>query len=192
MFFLNRPSAQDIDRFLSKSSALPLSYEPVGLAKSPTDSFDADETAVVIGRGKADFERARAALIAWRQFDVGWAELFPKNAPIEPGTVVVLLIRHLGFWSLNGCRIVYRIGEDDPEHRFGFAYGTLTNHSEMGEETFEVVLNPRTDGVTYHIRAASRPRASLARIGYPIARLLQARFRKGSARAMKQAAASGR
>ncbi len=187
MFLLHRPSAQVIERFIRLSQGVPLSYGPVGLAQRPTKSFDVDETVVVVGKGRADFERVQAALIAWKQFDVGWAELFPKNAPVETGTVVVLLLRHLGFWSLNGCRVVYRIGEAEPDHRYGFAYGTLTNHSELGEEIFEVALNPESGDVTYHIRAASRPRAFLARIGYPLARWLQARFRRDSAEAMKRA-----
>ena len=187
MFFLHRPSAQVIERLIAHSQELPLSYGPVGLAQRATKPFDVDETVVVIGKGRADFGRARAAIAAWKQFDVGWAELFPKNAPIEPGTVVTLLIRHLGFWSLNGCRIVYRVGEADADHRFGFAYGTLSNHAEMGEEIFEVVLDPDTDEVTYRIHAASRPRALLARFGYPIARVLQARFRRDSVQAMKRA-----
>ena len=191
MFFLHRPSPQVIERLVAQSHELPLSYGPVGLVQRATKPFDTDETAVVIGKGRADFEKARAAILAWRQFDVGWAELFPKNAPIETGTVVILLIRHLGFWSLNGCRVVYRVGEAEPDHRFGFAYGTLTNHAELGEEIFEVVLDPETGDVTYHIRAASRPRALLARLGYPIARLLQARFRRDSVEAMKRAATSG-
>jgi uncharacterized protein (UPF0548 family) len=184
MFLLHRPSPQFIDRLLAQSQELPLSYGPIGVAQQATKSFDADETNAVIGKGKADFERARAALEGWKQFDVGWAELFPKNAPIETGTVVVLLIRHLGFWSLNGCRIVYRVGEAEPDRRCGFAYGTLSNHAELGEEIFEVVLDSETQDVTYRIHAASRPRALLARIGYPIARLLQARFRRDSIKAM--------
>jgi uncharacterized protein (UPF0548 family) len=186
MFFLDRPSAQIIERVLAESRELPLSYGPVGLAQRAMKPFDVDTTAVVIGKGSADFERASAALRAWKQFDVGWAELFPKHAPIEPGTVVALLIRHLGFWSLNGCRIVYRVGEAEPNRRFGFAYGTLTNHAEMGEEIFEVDLNPETADVTYRIRAASRPRALLTRVGYPIARVLQARFRRDSMEAMRR------
>ena len=64
-------------------------------------------------------------------------------------------------------------GEDRPA---GFAYGTLTNHAEEGEELFEVYLDPRTDEVMHRIRAVSRPGAALTRLGYPIA-LLQARFR---------------
>ncbi|HUR20805.1 MAG TPA: DUF1990 domain-containing protein [Vicinamibacterales bacterium] len=187
MFFLQRPSAEVIERLITESRELPLSYGPVGLVQHSSKAFDVDKTAVVIGRGAADFERARAALATWKQFDVGWAELFPKNAPVETGTVVMLLVRHLGFWSLNGCRVVYRVGETDPDRRFGFAYGTLSNHSELGEEIFEVDFDPATDDVSYRIHAASRPRAALARLGYPIARLLQARFRRDSVKAMKRA-----
>ena len=40
---------------------------------------DVDELAVAIGNGVADFERARAALVAWKQFDIGWVETFPRH-----------------------------------------------------------------------------------------------------------------
>jgi uncharacterized protein (UPF0548 family) len=96
----------------------------------------------------------------------------------------LVLVEHLGFWSLNGCRIVYSVG--DGQTSFGFAYGTLTNHAEMGEEIFEVSMT-ESDDVTYRIRAASRPRAFLARIGYPYTRISQARFRRDSIAAMKRA-----
>jgi len=99
---------------------------------------------------------------------------------------VAVLIRHLGFWSLNGCRVLYEVGSPDDD-RFGFAYGTLTNHAEAGEELFEVFLDPERDEVMYRIRAISKPRAALAHIGQPIVRALQARFRRDSAAAMKRA-----
>jgi uncharacterized protein (UPF0548 family) len=98
-----------------------------------------------------------------------------------------VLVHHLGLWSLNGCRIVYSVG--DGESSFGFAYGTLTNHAEMGEEIFEISLNPESEQVIYRIRAVSKPRAILARIGYPYTRLCQARFRRDSIAAMKRAVA---
>ena len=78
-----------------------------------------------------------------------------------------------------GCR--------DEHTRFGFAYGTLTNHAEAGEEVFEVCLDPETDEVRYRIRATSWPRAMLARVGQPVVRALQARFRRDSAAAMTRA-----
>jgi uncharacterized protein (UPF0548 family) len=89
---------------------------------------------VAIGRGTADFERSRTALAAWKQFDMGWVELFPRSASVEPGTIVAVLIRHLGFWSLNGGRVVYGVGDRHRGNHFGLAYGTLTNHAEGGEE----------------------------------------------------------
>jgi uncharacterized protein (UPF0548 family) len=83
--------------------------------------------------------------------------------------------------------VVYVIDGPDSGGRFGFAYGTLPNHSEAGEESFEVWLDRGTDQVMYRIHAMSRPRAFLVRLGYPIARYLQARFRRDSVAAMRRA-----
>ena len=185
MFLARRPTHNVIERFLRESQDLPLSYAPVGIVRSDTGREDLDGLAVVIGHGHADFERARAALLAWKQFDIGWVETFPPHAPVAVGTIVAVLIRHLGFWSLNGCRIVYTIESSDDVVRSGFAYGTLTNHAESGEELFEVFIDPRTEDVVYRIRATSRPQATLARVGQPIVRALQERFRHQSAAAMK-------
>ena len=187
MFLARRPTRSVIDRFLRESQALPLSYGPIGIVRTGPAGQDLDELAVAIGRGQSDFERARSALLAWKQFDIGWVETFPRHAPVEVGTVVAVLIRHLGFWSLNGCRVLYRIGSPGDVARFGFAYGTLTNHAESGEELFEVFLDPPTEDVLYRIRAASWPQALLARVGQPIVRTLQRRFRDQSATVMTRA-----
>jgi len=187
MFLAQRPSVQTIDRFLRQSQDLPLSYGPVGIVRGETAGTHLDVATVGIGRGQADFERARAALTAWKQFDIGWIETFPRLAPVAVGTVVAVLISHLGFWSLNGCRVVYRVDCPDDEARFGFAYGTLTNHAEGGEELFEVFIDSETGDVMYRIRAMSWPQTMLARIGQPIVRALQARFRSHSAAAMERA-----
>jgi uncharacterized protein (UPF0548 family) len=190
MFLARRPSRLTIERFLRDSQELPLSYGPIGIVSGEAVRHDLDESLVAVGSGKTDFERARAALIAWTQFDVGWVETFPQRAPIAVGTVVAVLVHHLGFWSLNGCRVLYPVGLDD-DARFGFAYGTLTNHAEAGEELFEVFVDRQTDEVMYRIRAASWPHATLARVGYPFVRVLQARFRRHSAAAMKRATRGG-
>ena len=190
MFLAGRPTQNVIDRFLRESQDLPFSYGPVGIVKTPTAAQHLDELTVAVGRGQADFARARAALSAWKQFDIGWVETFPRHAPVAVGTIVAVLIRHLGFWSLNGCRVVYSVGSPDDSVRFGFAYGTLTNHAESGEELFEVFIDPRTEDVVYRIRATSRPQARLARFGQPIVRALQARFRDHSAATMKLATRS--
>jgi uncharacterized protein (UPF0548 family) len=183
MFFLSQPSTGDIDRFLTASMTQPLSYEAGGI--DAAHGYAIDEMSGVVGQGSRDFEYARDALRGWEQFRLGWLAVFPHDAPAEPGTTLAVRIRHLGFWSLNGARVVSR--EESPGCRFAVAYGTLTNHAEQGEELFEVSLDARTGAVSYRIRAISRPRSRLAQVGAPIVRLLQARARADSLHAMRRA-----
>lgn len=190
MFLARRPSQRELEEFIARSRDLPLSYYPIGIAKESPHGFKVDEASGVVGQGWQDFERARVALTEWRHFDFGWVELFPRGAAIDPGSVVAVLVRYLGFWSINGCRVVYTLGDRRTGPSFGFAYGTLTNHAEMGEEIFEVSLVPETDEVVYRIRAVSKPHATLARLGYPFARILQARFRRDSIAALRRAISS--
>ena len=187
MFLAHRPTQRELEEFLSHSRSLPLSYDQVGIVRQSPHGFKVDQASAVVGRGEQAFERAKIALTKWRHFDLGWVELFPPDAGIEPETVVAVLVRHLGFWSLNGCRVVYGIGDMQSGSNFGFAYGTLTNHAEMGEESFEVLLEPESEDVIYRIRAVSKPRAALARIGYPITRVFQERFRRDSISALQRA-----
>jgi uncharacterized protein (UPF0548 family) len=187
MFCVRRPSQLAVDRFAARSQELSLSYAPIGLAQGEPAGYDIGEIAVAIGRGRPDFERAKAAVAAWKPFDIGWVETTPRSPSLSPGTVITLLVHHVGIWSLNGCRIVYGIGDRERGLTFGFAYGTLANHAESGEEMFAVSLDPESEDVTYRIRAVSRPRALLARIGSPLARSLQARFRRESADALQRA-----
>jgi uncharacterized protein (UPF0548 family) len=187
MFLIRRPSAAAIARFLDRSRDLPLSYSPVGIAAHGARAGRLDEQVVAIGNGAAAFEHARAALEQWQQFDLGWVELFPRTRSIEVGTVVAVLIRHVGMWSLNGARVVYHAETTPGRDTFGYAYGTLTNHAESGEELFEVFIDRASGDVMYRIRAISWPQSALARIGAPIVRHLQARFRRDSAAAVGRA-----
>ncbi|SRR6266498_804614 len=191
MFLTHRPSQRELEKFVDQSRDLPLSYDPIGIAKQSPAGFSVDEASAVVGKGKHVFQRARIALSKWRHFELGWVELFPRGVAIEPGTIVVVLVHHLGFWSMNGCRVVYGIGNKQTGASFGFAYGTLTNHAELGEELFEVLLEPESEDVVYRIRAVSKPRAALARIGYPITRGFQERFRRDSIRALQRALLGG-
>jgi uncharacterized protein (UPF0548 family) len=187
VFLATRPSARLVDRFLAESRTLPFSYRPTGLSQGTPAGYNVDEMIVPIGRGLADFDRAKAALAAWRHFDIGWLQAVSSSAVPEPGTVVAVIIRHFGFWSLNGARVVYVVGDQKSATRFGFAYGTLVNHAEAGEELFEVFVDPSSEAVMYRIRAASRPRSLLTYIGYPLVRVLQAACRRDSGAAMKLA-----
>ena len=108
--------------------------------------------------------------------------------PRAAGAIVVVLAAMPGLWSLNACRIVYTIDEDDGNaRRFGFAYGTLPAHVARGEERFLVEWNRADDSVWYSILALSRPKHPLAWLGYPVSRLMQRRFARASKRAMARA-----
>jgi len=180
MFLRFRPSPLEIHAFIESSHTQPLSYEPVGIARTGCAGFQLDHQETIIGRGRTALERAMAALTEWEHFHLGWVEVFPARPAIAPGTVIAVLAQHLGFWSLNGCRVVYTIGQSNTDE-FGFAYGTLDDHAERGEEIFKLSMRQDTGDVVYTIRAVSQPRALLARIGFPIARSFQRRFRHDSA-----------
>jgi len=184
MFWRRCPSDAEIERFLEDSRSRRLSYGAPGITRGRAPRGRLDELRAPIGHGPADFQRACDALASWQHFDLSWVRVFPRDAAIDIGTVVAVRIHHVGFWSLNGARVVYRV---DDNGRFGFAYGTLTNHAEHGEELFEISLDPQSGGVIYRIRAVSWPQAALARAGYPLVRYLQTRFRRDSAAAMRRA-----
>ena len=123
MFFATRPTPQTIDRFLTQSRTLPLSYGPTGLTRGTPAGYNLDEMVVRIGRGPEDFDRAKAALAGWKHFDIDWLRAFPASAVPEAGTVVAVVIRHFGFWSLNGARVVYVVGDRESGTRSGLPTG---------------------------------------------------------------------
>ena len=81
---------------------------------------------------------------------------------------------------MAATRVVYVTA--DPDKR-GFAYGTLPQHPEQGEEAFHVIRDGAR--VIFRVTAFSRPRHPLARVGAPVTRLIQLRMIKAYARAMR-------
>jgi uncharacterized protein (UPF0548 family) len=181
MLFLRRPSPQRIVWFLDSSKSEPFSYSEVGATRgTPPAGFTIDHNRAQLGVGRARFDRAKDAIRQWKMFDTGWLSLHRTETVLREGQVVAVLGSHYGFCSLNACRVVYLV--DEPGC-FGFAYGTLSSHAEIGEERFTVEF--REGAVWYDIFAFSRPR-SLARLGYPLSRTLQKRFVRDSIRAMME------
>lgn len=184
MLSLRKPSAERLKEFLASQSKRDFTYPAVGAtAANPPSGYIVDHTRIKLGEGGKVFAAARTALERWEQFRLGWVEAWPPATPIQSGQVVAVIARLCGLWSLNACRIVYVVKE---EKRFGFAYGTLPEHAETGEERFTVDWQ-EDDAVCYDILAFSRPRQLLARLGYPLARRLQKRFARDSAAAMQRA-----
>lgn len=185
MFLPVKPDEASIDKFLAKAAGSEFSYLDVGAtATEPPAGFDVDHNRIVLGKGLADFERAKQAIREWKMFDLGWVNLVRSDTPIEIGRNVALIVRHFGFYSMSSARIVYVIDEPD---RFGFAYGTLREHVETGEERFSVEFDPETEEVWYDILAFSQPKAFFAKLGYPISRYLQRSFVRDSKKAMLRA-----
>ena len=93
----------------------------------------------------------------------------------------------LGIWYLNACRIVCLIDEAGAVETYGFAYGTLPDHAEQGEERFTVLWDHADDSVRYEQFAFSRPSRLLTQLNYPLARTVQKRFARDALEAMQRA-----
>ena len=184
MFLLSRPSELQIEKFIAAQQQSDFSYSPLELTRnSPVDGYNVDHNRVQLGSGAESFSAAVKAIQQWKMFDLGWVRLYSDQTPIESGATVAIVVNHLGFWSMNACRIVYVIDEDA---RYGFAYGTLAEHAERGEERFLVEWNRKDDSVWYDLLALSKP-GPIAKLAYPLTRHLQKRFAADSKQAMKRA-----
>lgn len=148
-------------RILDRARPAAPTYDFVGalLTDDPPDPDLAVERE--LGSGQDVFDRAVAcfrSLGAARAAGTVW----PDDATAEAGATVLVAapIGPLTVVAVN--RIVGVVDEPD---RWGFAYGTLPGHIEIGEEAF--VVARRADG-TVVARITARSHAAL-----PAARLLQ-------------------
>jgi uncharacterized protein (UPF0548 family) len=201
MFLLRKPSEEIVTQFIASQRALTFSYAAVGATQGTATAdglpgYNVDHNRIKLGEGAETYRRAVAALKSWRQFELGWVTVVPPGRPLAVGTTVAVRFRVFGLWWLNAARIVYLIDESTerglagnidggqaPNARFGFAYGTLPDHVERGEERFSVEWRA-DDSVWYDIHAFSRPKHPLVRLGYPVARTLQKRFVRESLQIM--------
>lgn len=187
MFCISKLGRGVIDTFISAQQKQNFSYAEVGCTREKAPNrYIADHNRITLGQGVDTFERAKRAVQQWKMFDMPWIDLCWPNTPIEPGAAVAVVISHLGFWSMNACRIVYLVKENGSLEKYGFAYGTLPDHGEIGEERFTVEFNPADQSVWYDLYAISRP-TTLARLAYPFTRALQKRFARNSKVAMQRA-----
>lgn len=181
MFLFSKPSDDEVRAFLEKVATSSFSYIELGTTDTePPSGYNIDHNRIELGSGDETWESAKAAIRGWKMFDFEWVQICFEDTPIEVGRNVAILVHHLGFYSLNAARIVYTI--DEPT-RFGFAYGTLTEHGESGEERF-MVERDETGEVFYDLLAFSRPNDIFAKLGYLYTRHLQKAFAAESKQAM--------
>lgn len=192
MFSPRQPTEAGILRQIAEQGQCEFSYAEPGITRDATrleksTPYMVDHTRAPLGRGAAAYQAAITALRGWKQFDLGWLSARPPNTPIEEGAVIAVVAQLFGICSTNFARIVYTIDDaQGPVQRFGFAYGTLPDHVEMGEERFLVEWDTRDNNVFYDVVAYSRPRHALAKLGYPFVRRMQKRFGRESAAAMQR------
>jgi uncharacterized protein (UPF0548 family) len=185
MFMIREPSDRQVARFVSSQRELPFTYAEVGATNAtPPNGYNVDHNRIQLGNGQATYRRAVDALKHWQHFDLGWVIIVPRGILVEAGAIAAVKARAFGTWSLNACRVVYMI--DEPR-RFGFAYGTLPDHVERGEERF-LIEWLADDSVWYDILAFSRPQHSLVKFSAPLARRLQKQFARDSLNRMKNLA----
>jgi len=188
MFTFRRPTDEDIRNLLARQAGQPWSYDCVEVTRNPMalPGWNIDHHRVLLGHGVEAFAAACEAIRGWKMFPPEMTRVYWPDSPQQPGDVVAVLYRARPFflWMLFPARVVYRV--DEPR-RFGFAYGTLPDHPERGEERFLVEWSQADDSVWYDLLAVSRPGHWLARLGYLYARYEQAKFRRLSGQAMQRA-----
>ena len=185
MFFPTRPTEARIRAIIEGQHDKQFSYVEVGASRGQLPAgYSVLHNRTELGRGSAQFVRASDALRKWRHFDFPGVWLFWPDTPIKSGNIVAVLIKHFGFWFVNVCRIVYVIDEKGSTQRFGFAYGTLAEHAEKGEERFTVEWDCSSDLVSYDILSFSRSGSWMTSVAYPAVRWLQKRFVEKSLMAM--------
>jgi uncharacterized protein (UPF0548 family) len=190
MLTLQKPSVEDVRRFILRQADHDFSYPFVGATQgTPPAGYDVDHNRIQLGTGRNTFERAKAALCRWEMFNLGWVQRHWPDALITANSTVAVMAHVCGLWITNACRIVHVREETGLVDMCGFAYGTLPAHVARGEERFLVQWDHREDSVWYDLLAISQPRHILARAGYPYMRHLQRCFARDSLRAMRHATA---
>jgi uncharacterized protein (UPF0548 family) len=182
MFRLVRASERQKKALIAQAQLAPsaspqlltLANGPVG---TPPRGFAHDISRTRIGRGLRAFAEARTAFQRWEQFDLGWACIANGAPRLAPGELVAVESCTAWLWAISINRIIEVV---DTPTRFGFLYATTSIHVEEGQERFIIERDSQGETVSYLIEAISRPRAMLARIGYPFTRAMQHRFARDS------------
>ncbi|HET6816206.1 MAG TPA: DUF1990 domain-containing protein [Mycobacteriales bacterium] len=157
-----------IHRLLVRYQQADVTYPEVGATRGQLPAgYRHTRRRTALGTGRDVFVRASAALLSWEMHRRSGLAVAAEGAAATGATVV------LGFGPSPAlvvpCRVVYEV--DEPDRR-GFAYGSLPDHPECGEESFVVTIDDARN-VWLEITAFSSPGAALVRVAGPIARGLQ-------------------
>ncbi len=177
LFQFTLPTDAQLDALIDTQKDAGLTYNKYNLK-----GYDKDTNQIFLGTGEDVWTAAKQAMADWAMFPEGWARIYYQKPIFTEGDIVVMCAQVFGLWWLNTARILYVL---DDENHFGFAYGTLPNHVESGEELFQVMRDAQGD-VYYVLSAFSRPRFWAVRLTYPLSRFFQKKFIRDSLQKVKR------
>jgi uncharacterized protein (UPF0548 family) len=127
----------------------------------------------------SSFERAALGLRTWVAHVGAGLRVYPLET-LEPNATVIVMTSFGPLQMVAPCRIVSVFKEPDV---FGFSYGTLPGHPEVGEECF--VLERIDGGTFFTVSAFSRPTDLVARLSGPVGRRVQREVTQGYVDALR-------
>ncbi|MGZ2358041.1 DUF1990 domain-containing protein [Streptomyces sp. 372A] len=136
----------------------------------------------LVGRGRADFEAAGAAITEFRMHRGSGVRVEASTPRADAGTAVRVAVQAGPLRLAVPCRVIW--AEYGPG-RIGFGYGTVTGHPERGEECFVAEL--AEDGtVSFTVTAFSRPARWYSRLGGPLVPPLQRWYARRLGRTLRR------
>ena len=173
MLRLRRPSRSDLEAVVAAQRDAALTYTAVGGTLSGTvpRGYRFERYERTVGHGEGGFLTAVDRLRGWDVHRRAGIDVVLSEPGVSEWATVALAAPLPVGYAVAACRVVVVV--DEPR-RAGFAYGTLPEHPESGEELF-LVEHLANDDVVFRIAVFSRPHQLLARLGSPIARSLQRR-----------------
>lgn len=170
------------ERMLERARIEEPTYEDVGAllaADPPEANLEAERE---LGRGQDVFDRAVAC---FRSLGAARAagRVWPDDAAVEVGATLLVAAGVGPVTVVAVNRVVAVVAEPD---RWGFAYGTLPGHVEIGEEAF--VVERRADGtVVARITARSHTALPGSRLLQPVLLPIQRRYARRYLDAVEEA-----
>jgi uncharacterized protein (UPF0548 family) len=186
-----KPSVFRIKKVLEEALTSEYTYSEVGFTECDNTipkGYSKNHYLKFLGVGKDIFNIGKSAVSKGKMYQLKSLELHICNevVELEQGTVMAVVARHFGIWSINPIRVVYIVDRTYNDYAvFSLAVGTLGGHEEKGEERFSVRLSSENK-VYYEIFSFNTPAGILPEIAYPLERIVLHSFARNSANAIAQ------
>jgi uncharacterized protein (UPF0548 family) len=180
VFHPSQPTRNDLIAIRTAQAERPVTYQEIGRTLDTLpDGYHHLHSERVMSSGPESaspddlFTYGCEAIRTWTAQAALNLVLEPTVPKFEEGEILVfaLPMKPSPFWTTGACRILRIVDEPD---RYGFVYGTLPHHPEIGEEAFLVHRNDNGK-VWCSITAFSRGGSLPMRLSGPIGRVIQRR-----------------